>query len=134
MAIQSVELSGGETYMTHDPRFDEGNRPKEVPILRTERVKIDGKGFEIPAGAKIETVPVSVAGKENDPVHLQIGPSPGYLFAVFSQNSKYHMASREDWMRVAESAIERWCAQNGKRLEAKRQEPMMPYNVMGEYK
>lgn len=132
MAIRDMTVES-QNFQSHDPRFDVENQPREPAVLPPRTVKIKGKEFKIPAGAKLTEVPVHIGDKALEPVTVQIGPTPGYVFAVFSHNPTYHNASLADWHGVARNAIERWCAQEGKRLVQARVEFMAPYNFMGEY-
>jgi hypothetical protein len=79
------------------------------------------------------TIEFDVAGKEAAPIVLQLGPTPGDVFAVYRDNPAYHKATREDWETCARNAIDRWAAIEGFRLTRVLPEWDRPFNIKGEY-
>jgi hypothetical protein len=64
---------------------------------------------------------------------LQLGPTPGFVFAVYADNPLYHGATREDWELCARNAIDRWVAMEGHRLVRVVPEWDRPLNLLAEF-
>lgn len=80
-----------------------------------------------------KTVNFDVAGKKATPIQIQIGPTPGYAFAVYKDNKAYHGTTREDWTKCATNALEMLAALEGWAIKRVRNEHDRPYNVLMEY-
>lgn len=78
-------------------------------------------------------VKFDIAGTQQHPITLQLGPTPGDVFAVYAQNEPYHDSTRADWLTCARAAIETWAGKKGKRLIRVLAEWDQPYNLRGEY-
>jgi len=91
----------------------------------TRQVEVD---FVEPV-IKSDTIKVS-GGK---PVHIQIGPTPGNAFAVFSKNGAFHEDGREAWDRAAREPLELWAAEGDHMVERIINEHGRPLNLKLEY-
>lgn len=68
-------------------------------------------------------------------VSIQMGPTPGYAFAVFKDNPEYHQMPLETWNAAARLALMRKVAiLGGDMITDVRPEPLRPLNWMVEYR
>lgn len=69
------------------------------------------------------------------PVAIQMGPTKGYMFAVFAQNPEFHELPVEIWDAAAKLALQRKVAIMGATLiDDIKKEPLRPFNWMVEYR
>ena len=69
------------------------------------------------------------------PVSIQLGPTPGYAFAVFRDNPEYHERPVEVWDTAAKLALMRRVAiLGGEVVSGVHREPLRPFNWMCEFR
>lgn len=93
------------------------------PATRQEMVEI----VDLP----IKHENVKVGGGKT--VQIQIGPTPGNAFAIFSKNKEFHEGGRDVWERAGREALELWAAKGDHTVVLLINEHGRPLNLKLEY-
>ena len=111
---------------------EEQKERRRANLAKAREAKKARAPAETPASVVARPTAVDTA---SPPVTIQMGPTPGYMFAVFRDNPEYHQLPVELWDAAAKLALQRRIAILGADLIGDlHKEPLRPFNWMCEFR